>query len=103
MKQIPEVDMVVGKMGRAETALDPAPTSMIETIVNLKPKDQWRMDDYRKMVFKLVHTDGGRKVYWAWYGLRRGLSRRMRYLRNYVRLRICPASHPRGFNRYRHG
>ena len=42
MKQIPEVDMVVGKMGRAETALDPAPTSMIETIVNLKPKDQWR-------------------------------------------------------------
>ncbi|MCP4312327.1 MAG: efflux RND transporter permease subunit, partial [Bacteroidetes bacterium] len=42
MKQIPEVDMVVGKMGRAETALDPAPTAMIETIVNLKPKDQWR-------------------------------------------------------------
>jgi Cu(I)/Ag(I) efflux system membrane protein CusA/SilA len=42
MKQIPEVDMVVGKLGRAETALDPAPTSMIETIVNLKPKDQWR-------------------------------------------------------------
>ncbi len=42
MKQVPEVDMVVGKLGRAETALDPAPTSMIETIVNLKPKDQWR-------------------------------------------------------------
>ncbi len=42
MKQIPEVDMVVGKMGRAETALDPAPTAMIETIINLKPKDQWR-------------------------------------------------------------
>jgi Cu(I)/Ag(I) efflux system membrane protein CusA/SilA len=42
MKQIPEVEMVVGKMGRAETALDPAPTSMIETIINLKPKDQWR-------------------------------------------------------------
>ena len=43
MKQIPEVDMVVGKLGRADTALDPAPTGMIETIVNLKPKDQWRM------------------------------------------------------------
>jgi Cu(I)/Ag(I) efflux system membrane protein CusA/SilA len=42
MKQVPEVDMVVGKLGRAETALDPAPTAMIETIVNLKPKDQWR-------------------------------------------------------------
>ncbi len=43
MKQIPEVDMVVGKLGRADTALDPAPTGMIETIVNLKPKDQWRI------------------------------------------------------------
>jgi len=43
MEQIPEVDMVVGKLGRAETALDPAPTAMIETIVNLKPKDQWRI------------------------------------------------------------
>ncbi len=42
MKQIPEVEMVVGKLGRAETALDPAPVSMIETIVNLKPKSQWR-------------------------------------------------------------
>ncbi len=43
MKQIPEVDMVVGKLGRADTALDPAPVGMIETVVNLKPKDQWRM------------------------------------------------------------
>ncbi len=42
---IPEVDTVLGvlgKVGRAETATDPAPVSMIETIVNLKPKDQWR-------------------------------------------------------------
>jgi len=42
IKQIPEVDMVVGKLGRAETALDPAPVAMIETIINLKPKSQWR-------------------------------------------------------------
>ena len=42
MKQIPEVDMVVGKLGRAETALDPAPVAMIETYVNLKPKKEWR-------------------------------------------------------------
>lgn len=42
MKQIPEVDMVVGKLGRAETALDPAPVAMIETIINMKPKSEWR-------------------------------------------------------------
>lgn len=42
MKQIPEVDMVVGKLGRAETALDPAPVAMIETYVNLKPRKEWR-------------------------------------------------------------
>lgn len=40
--EIPEVDMSVGKVGRAESAMDPAPISMIETIVTLKPKDQWR-------------------------------------------------------------
>jgi Cu(I)/Ag(I) efflux system membrane protein CusA/SilA len=42
MKQIPEVDMVTGKLGRAETALDPAPLGMIETIITLKPKSGWR-------------------------------------------------------------
>ena len=36
--QIPEVDSVVGKLGRAETPLDPAPISMIETVINYKPK-----------------------------------------------------------------
>ena len=38
----PEVEYVLGKVGRAETATDPAPVSMIETIVRLKPKEQWR-------------------------------------------------------------
>lgn len=40
--EIPEVDMSVGKVGRAESALDPAPVNMIETVVTLKPKEQWR-------------------------------------------------------------
>jgi copper/silver efflux system protein len=40
--QIPEVYHSVGKVGRAETAMDPAPINMIETIVTLKPKEQWR-------------------------------------------------------------
>jgi Cu(I)/Ag(I) efflux system membrane protein CusA/SilA len=42
IKTFPEVASVYGKAGRAETATDPAPTEMVETVVNLKPKDQWR-------------------------------------------------------------
>jgi copper/silver efflux system protein len=42
IRSVPEVDHVLGKAGRAETATDNAPTSMIETIILLKPKDQWR-------------------------------------------------------------
>ncbi len=40
--QIPEVAHVLGKIGRAESALDPAPATMIETYVMLKPRSQWR-------------------------------------------------------------
>jgi Cu(I)/Ag(I) efflux system membrane protein CusA/SilA len=40
--EIPEVELSVGKVGRAETAMDPAPISMIETIVTLKPRSMWR-------------------------------------------------------------
>ncbi|MBM4777963.1 MAG: efflux RND transporter permease subunit [Archangiaceae bacterium] len=42
IRTVPEVDLVVGKAGRAESALDPAPLSMFETVVRLKPRDQWR-------------------------------------------------------------
>jgi copper/silver efflux system protein len=42
IKQFPEVDHVFGKAGRAETPTDPAPLSMFETVVTLKPEDQWR-------------------------------------------------------------
>ncbi|KXF75931.1 cation transporter [Paramesorhizobium deserti] len=42
IKSFPEVDSVYGKAGRAATATDPAPTEMFETIINLKPKEQWR-------------------------------------------------------------
>ncbi|MGJ1431173.1 efflux RND transporter permease subunit [Sphingobacterium spiritivorum] len=42
IKTIPEVDKVLGKAGRANTATDNSPISMIETIITLKPKDQWR-------------------------------------------------------------
>lgn len=39
---VPEVERVFGKIGRAETATDPAPLSMIETTITLKPKSEWR-------------------------------------------------------------
>ncbi|HTJ47311.1 MAG TPA: CusA/CzcA family heavy metal efflux RND transporter [Kofleriaceae bacterium] len=42
LKTIPEVVSVFGKNGRAETATDPAPLGMIETVIVLKPTDQWR-------------------------------------------------------------
>ena len=42
LKTFPEVMSVFGKIGRAETATDPAPMTMIETIVRLKPRDEWR-------------------------------------------------------------
>jgi len=42
IKGFPEVASVFGKAGRAATATDPAPVEMFETIINLKPEDQWR-------------------------------------------------------------
>jgi copper/silver efflux system protein len=42
IKTFPEVASVWGKAGRASTATDPAPTEMFETIINLKPEEQWR-------------------------------------------------------------
>ncbi len=42
LKQFPEVQTVLGKAGRAETPTDPAPLSMLETVIVLKPRSQWR-------------------------------------------------------------
>lgn len=42
LKAFPEVERVFGKLGRADTATDPAPVTMIETTILLKPKSQWR-------------------------------------------------------------
>ncbi|WP_321476601.1 CusA/CzcA family heavy metal efflux RND transporter [uncultured Paludibaculum sp.] len=45
IKQFPEVESVMGKAGRAETSTDPAPLSMMETVIVLKPEEQWRKVD----------------------------------------------------------
>ena len=42
IKSFPEVESVIGKAGRAASATDPAPLEMFETVINLKPEDQWR-------------------------------------------------------------
>jgi len=42
IKSVPEVKSVYGKIGRAETATDPAPLTMIETVIQFKPKNKWR-------------------------------------------------------------
>jgi Cu(I)/Ag(I) efflux system membrane protein CusA/SilA len=42
IRTVPEVETVFGKVGRAETATDPAPLTMIETFIQLKPQEEWR-------------------------------------------------------------
>ena len=42
IRTVPEVENVFGKVGRAETATDPAPLTMIETFIQLKPREEWR-------------------------------------------------------------
>jgi Cu(I)/Ag(I) efflux system membrane protein CusA/SilA len=59
---VPEVKNVFGKVGRAETATDPAPLTMIETFIQLKPRDQWRAnmttEKLRQELDKLVQLPG---------------------------------------------
>ena len=45
LRQFPEVDQVLGKAGRAETATYPAPLSMLETVITLKDRSHWRHVD----------------------------------------------------------
>ncbi|WP_318437126.1 efflux RND transporter permease subunit [Photobacterium leiognathi] len=62
IKTIPEVATVWGKVGRAESATDPAPLTMIETVIQLKPKDQWRegvtSESLRKEFDQLIQFPG---------------------------------------------
>ncbi|WP_415895714.1 efflux RND transporter permease subunit [Neptuniibacter sp. PT34_22] len=62
IRTVPEVERVFGKIGRAETATDPAPLTMIETFITLKPRDQWRegmtTEKLTKELDKLVKLPG---------------------------------------------
>jgi Cu(I)/Ag(I) efflux system membrane protein CusA/SilA len=59
---VPEVQRVFGKVGRAETATDPAPLTMVETTIQLKPREQWRpgltTDDLKRELDSLVKLPG---------------------------------------------
>jgi len=56
IKQIPEVEHVFGKIGRAESALDPAPAAMIETYIMLKPKSEWRSGVTQKDIWEEINS-----------------------------------------------
>ncbi|WP_226576303.1 efflux RND transporter permease subunit [Acuticoccus sediminis] len=64
---VPEVATVHGKLGRADTATDPAPLTMIETTIRLKPREEWRpgmtMDGIRDALDKAVEVPGVTNVW----------------------------------------
>jgi Cu(I)/Ag(I) efflux system membrane protein CusA/SilA len=68
LKKFPEVVSVFGKMGRAETATDPAPLGMAETVIVLKPRSEWRRgltwDGLIKEMDEKLHFPGMPNVWW---------------------------------------
>jgi len=68
LKEFPEVVSVFGKMGRAQTATDPAPIGMAETVVVLKPKDEWRegltWDDLVAEMDEKLRYPGMPNIWW---------------------------------------
>ena len=62
IRTVPEVDTVFGKIGQAETATDPAPMTMIETLIRLRPRSEWRegmtMDALKQELDALVRLPG---------------------------------------------
>jgi Cu(I)/Ag(I) efflux system membrane protein CusA/SilA len=67
IKTIPEVESVFGKVGRAETATDPAPLTMIETLIRFKPESEWRegmtIDSIRNEIQQTVQLPGVTNVW----------------------------------------
>lgn len=68
LMDFPEVERVFGKIGRASTATDPAPLSMVETVITLKPKDQWRPGmTWEKLLAEMnqnVRFPGMANIFW---------------------------------------
>src|SRR5947207_5676860 len=68
LKKRPEVTTVFGKAGQADTSTDPAPLSMFETIVSLKPFDQWprgmTLERFLSELNTNLRTPGMSNVFW---------------------------------------
>jgi Cu(I)/Ag(I) efflux system membrane protein CusA/SilA len=68
LKEVPEVERVFGKMGRAETATDPAPIGMAETVVLLKPRGEWRPGMTWELLIRemdeKLHYPGMPNIWW---------------------------------------
>ncbi len=68
LRQFPEVESVFGKAGQAETPTDPAPLSMVETVVKLKPPAQWRPGmTWEKLIAEMntkMKTPGMANIFW---------------------------------------
>jgi Cu(I)/Ag(I) efflux system membrane protein CusA/SilA len=69
IRTVPEVKSVFGKIGRAETATDPAPLTMIETVIQLKPEEEWRegidIEDIKAELNQRVQLPGLTNA-WVW-------------------------------------
>lgn len=68
LKSFPEVERVFGKIGRSTSATDPAPLSMVETVITLKPKNQWRegltWDDLIAEMDETLRYPGMPNIWW---------------------------------------
>jgi copper/silver efflux system protein len=68
LRQFPEVESVFGKVGQSETPTDPAPVSMFETVVRLKPPEQWRPGmTWEKLIAEMndrMKTPGMANIFW---------------------------------------
>jgi len=68
LRKVPEVERVFGKAGQADTSTDPAPLSMFETVVMLKPPDQWRPGmTWEKLLAEMnanIKTPGMANIFW---------------------------------------
>jgi Cu(I)/Ag(I) efflux system membrane protein CusA/SilA len=69
IRTVPEVKTVFGKIGRADTATDPAPLTMLETVIQLKPQEEWRpgydIDDIKRELNQRVQFPGLTNA-WVW-------------------------------------
>lgn len=86
ISKVPEVLQVVGKAGRANTATDPAPLSMIETFITLKPKDEWRSGMTKKKIISSLNRSI--KIDQVWNGFTQPIIGRVDMLSTGIRAAV---------------